>query len=214
MIKFGGSPGIFVLWKCAVWLSRDTLSPRFHPGDKAPKYKRHFELRRPLADTTLACPPSVHTHANANTWRIDHEQTCYPRKNANILSRRWVSGYITNNPILVDPLTADSVIPAMMNGKRFKVRSPIGRFCDILEIFFKRTRIAPKSKCKNSEWNKGNEHVFNPTVNFKFKLCDVAQSPIINIGKPTYHFNYVVWAMFPECQREICKWREEWRQEM
>jgi hypothetical protein len=32
------------------------------------------------------------------------------RKAANILSRHWVFGFITNNPIHVDPLTAESVI--------------------------------------------------------------------------------------------------------
>jgi hypothetical protein len=75
------------------------------------------------------------------------------RKDANILSRRWVFGFITNNPICVDPLTAESV--AMVNGKRFKVRSMMGRFCDISEIFFekigKKKLIIPKFKCKNSE---------------------------------------------------------------
>ena len=102
------------------------------------------------------------------------------RKGANILSRHWVFGFITNNPIRVDPLTAESVIIAIMNGKRFKVRSPMGRFCDISEIFFGRITITYKFKCKNSEGNKGNEHVFNPIVNVKSKLCHVAQYPIIN----------------------------------
>jgi hypothetical protein len=73
------------------------------------------------------------------------------RKGANILSRRWVSGFITNNPIPVDPLTAESVIPAMMNGKRFKVRSLIGCFCNISEIFLGKMRITHKFECKNSE---------------------------------------------------------------
>jgi hypothetical protein len=77
------------------------------------------------------------------------------RKDANIPSRRWVLVFITNNPILVDPLTADGQtranIRAMMNGKRFKVRSLIGRFCDISEIFFEMILITPKSKFKNSE---------------------------------------------------------------
>jgi hypothetical protein len=75
------------------------------------------------------------------------------RKDTNILSRRWVSSYITNNPILVDPLTADSVTMAMMNGKRFKVRSLIGRFCDVSEIVFGRMTITPPTKfeCKNSK---------------------------------------------------------------
>jgi hypothetical protein len=73
------------------------------------------------------------------------------RKDANILSRPWVFGFITNNPIRVDPLTADSEIIAMMNGKRFKVWSLIRRFCDISEIFFGMILITPKSKCKNSE---------------------------------------------------------------
>ena len=79
------------------------------------------------------------------------------RKDANILSRCWVVGFITNNPNRVDPLTAESVIIAMMNGKRFKVRSLMGRFCDILDIFFGTLKLftpklfAPKFKCKNSE---------------------------------------------------------------
>jgi hypothetical protein len=81
------------------------------------------------------------------------------RKDANILSRRWVFGFITNNPIRIDPLTAENVIIAdsviiviIMNGKKFKVRSLIGRFCDISEIFFGTLKlIAPKLKCKNSE---------------------------------------------------------------
>jgi hypothetical protein len=83
------------------------------------------------------------------------------RKDANILSRRWVFVFITNNPIRVDPLRAESVIIRAdviiavtngMNGKRFKVRSLVGRFCDISEIFFGRMRlIAQKIKCKNSE---------------------------------------------------------------
>ena len=66
-----------------------------------------------------------------------------------ILSR---CGFITNNPIRVDPLTADSEIKAMMNGKKFKVRSLIGCFCDILVIFFDRKEMSiPKLKCKNAE---------------------------------------------------------------
>jgi hypothetical protein len=83
------------------------------------------------------------------------------RKDANILSRHWVFGFITNNPIRVDPLTAESVIIApnaiiviimVMNGKRFKARSLIGRFCDISEKFFGTLKlVAPKFNCKNSE---------------------------------------------------------------
>jgi hypothetical protein len=73
------------------------------------------------------------------------------QKDADILSRRWVFDFITN-PIPVDPLTTDRVIIAMMNGKRFKVRSLIGHLCDISEIFFGRKKlIKPKSKCENSE---------------------------------------------------------------
>jgi hypothetical protein len=81
------------------------------------------------------------------------------RKDANILSRHWVFGFITNDPIRVDPLTAESVITddgviivIIMNGKKFKVRSLIGCLCDKSEIFFgKMTLITPKLKCKNSE---------------------------------------------------------------
>ena len=73
------------------------------------------------------------------------------RKDANILSRRWVSGCITNNPILVDALTAERFIIDTTNGEKFKVRSLIGHFCDISEIFFGRIMATPKSKCKNSE---------------------------------------------------------------
>jgi hypothetical protein len=80
------------------------------------------------------------------------------RKDANILSRRWVFGFITNNPIRVNPLTAENVTIVKingMNGKRFKVRSAMGRFCDISEIFFetigKMKLIILKFKCKNSE---------------------------------------------------------------
>jgi hypothetical protein len=72
------------------------------------------------------------------------------RRHTNILSRRWVFDFITNNPILVDPPTIESVITFILNGKIFKVRSPMGHFCDISEIFFGKL-IAPKSKCKNSE---------------------------------------------------------------
>ena len=64
----------------------------------------------------------------------------------------------TNSPIRVDPLTAENVTIVNingMNGKIFKVRSPMGRFCDISEIFFetigKMKSIMPKFKCKNSE---------------------------------------------------------------
>jgi hypothetical protein len=74
------------------------------------------------------------------------------RKDANILSRHWAFGFITNNPILVDPLTAESVIIGIFNGEKFKVGGLIERFCDILEKFFGRMKsITPKSKCKNSE---------------------------------------------------------------
>jgi hypothetical protein len=70
------------------------------------------------------------------------------RKDANILSRHWVFGFITNNPILVDPLIVESV-PSILNDKKFKVRSLI---YDVSEFFFGRTMlIIPKSKCKNSE---------------------------------------------------------------
>jgi len=73
------------------------------------------------------------------------------RKDANILSRCWVLP-ITNNPILVDTLVAESVIVGMMNGKRFKVRSLMGHFCDISEVYFgKMMVIDRKFKCKNSE---------------------------------------------------------------
>src|ERR1700728_4510374 len=72
----------------------------------------------------------------------------------------------------------------MMNGKRFKVRSLKGCFCDISEIYFGRIMITRKLKCKNSERNKGNEHVFNPIVNFKSKLCHVAQYPIFYKKRP------------------------------
>jgi hypothetical protein len=101
------------------------------------------------------------------------------RKDADILSRCWLFVFITNNPILVDLLKAES--GAMVNGKRFKVRSLTGHFYDISEIYFGRAMISQKIKCKNSEGNKGNEHVFNPVVNLKSKLCHVAQYPIINI---------------------------------
>jgi hypothetical protein len=67
------------------------------------------------------------------------------RKDGNILLRFRVLGFITNNPILVNPLTAESVIIAGANGKKFKVRSLIGLFCDISEVFFGRTKlITPK----------------------------------------------------------------------
>jgi hypothetical protein len=104
------------------------------------------------------------------------------RKDANILSRRWVFVFITNNPIRVDPLMADSVINALTNGKIFKVKSLTGRFCDIWGIFVGTSKLsAPKKNCKISEGNKGNEHVFDPMINFS-KLCHVAQYPIINKG--------------------------------
>jgi hypothetical protein len=65
---------------------------------------------------------------------------------------RWVFGFITNNPIRVDPLTAKSMIFAMMNGKRLKMRSLTGLFGDISEIFFGTLMLsAPKFKCKNLE---------------------------------------------------------------
>jgi hypothetical protein len=68
------------------------------------------------------------------------------------LSRRWVFGLSTNNPILVDPLTAESIKIAISNDKEFKVRGLIGCFYDILEIFFGRIELmAQKLKCKNSE---------------------------------------------------------------
>jgi hypothetical protein len=102
------------------------------------------------------------------------------RKDANIHSRSWLFVFITNNPILVDPFTAESVITAMTDGNGFKVRSLTGRFCDISEIFFGRITITYKFKCKNSEGNKGNEHVFNPIVDVKSKLSHDAQYPIIN----------------------------------
>jgi hypothetical protein len=74
------------------------------------------------------------------------------RKDANILSRHWVFGLITNNPILVDPLTAECVsIIAMINGNEFNVRSLTRSFCDIWETFFGKMKSIPKSKCKNSE---------------------------------------------------------------
>jgi hypothetical protein len=86
---------------------------------------------------------------------MDHEQHATLRKDSNLLSRRWVFGFITNNPIRVDPLTAENVILEIikgMNGKRFKVRSPMGRFCDISEIFFgKMTLNTPKLNCKHSK---------------------------------------------------------------
>jgi hypothetical protein len=69
---------------------------------------------------------------------------------ASILSECWVFGFITNNPIRVDPLIAESVIMAILNGKKFKVRGLMGRFSDILEKFFGRMKM-PRSKCKNSE---------------------------------------------------------------
>jgi hypothetical protein len=72
------------------------------------------------------------------------------RKDANILSRRWVYVFIANNPIRVDPLTAERVI-TMINGNEFKAMSPTGSFCDISEILFGRIMITRKFKCKNSE---------------------------------------------------------------
>jgi hypothetical protein len=104
------------------------------------------------------------------------------QKDTNILSRGWVFVFITNNPIRVDPLIAESMISALTNGKKLKVKSLTGRLCDIWEIFFGTSRLsAPKMKCKISEGNQGNEHVFDPMVNFG-KLCHVAQYPIINMG--------------------------------
>jgi hypothetical protein len=76
------------------------------------------------------------------------------REDANILSRRWIFGFITNNPIRVDPLTAESVrigIISGTNGKRFKARSLMRRFCDISEIFFGKMAITQKLKCKIPE---------------------------------------------------------------
>jgi hypothetical protein len=74
------------------------------------------------------------------------------QKHTNVLSRRRVFDFITNNPVLVDPLAVESVITSILNSKIFKVRGPMGRFCDISEIFFGKMRmITPKSKCKNSE---------------------------------------------------------------
>jgi hypothetical protein len=85
------------------------------------------------------------------------------RKDANIPSRHWVFsflifGFLTNNPIRVNPLTAESVTIAVIkgtNGKIFKVRSLMGCFCDISEIFFGKIGtmrlIIPMFKCKNSE---------------------------------------------------------------
>jgi hypothetical protein len=72
----------------------------------------------------------------------------------------------------------------MRNGNGFNVRSLTGGFCDISEIFFGRMMITQKIERKNSEWNKGNEHVFNPIVNVRSKLCHVAQYPVINIRDP------------------------------
>jgi len=97
------------------------------------------------------------------------------RKDANILSSRWVFGFITNNPIPVDPLKAESVSIIMINGKRLKVRSSMGRFCDISEIFSGMTWWTTKLKRKISERNKDGEHVFNQMGNFKSNLCHVAQ---------------------------------------
>jgi hypothetical protein len=99
-----------------------------------------------------------------------------------VLSRCWVFGLVTNNPILIDLFTAESVIIGMMNDKIFKVRSLMGHFCDISEIFFGGMRFTSrKLKCKNSEGNKGGEHVFNPIVTCRCILCHDAQYPIINI---------------------------------
>ena len=103
------------------------------------------------------------------------------RKDTNILPRGWVFGIITNNPIRVNPLTVECVNTAMINGNGFKVRSLTGCFGDISEIVFGRIMSTLKTKGKVSEGNKGNEHVFNPMVNVRSKLCHVAQYPIINI---------------------------------
>jgi hypothetical protein len=74
------------------------------------------------------------------------------RKDTNILSRRWLFAFITNNPTLVDLLTAECVIIDMMNGKRFKARSLTGHFCDKSEICFGRMRLTTlKFNSKNSE---------------------------------------------------------------
>jgi hypothetical protein len=94
-----------------------------------------------------------------------------------------------NNPIRVDPLTVESVT-TMINGKRFKVRSLIGRFFDISQIFVGMKLMTRKLKCKILEGNKGSEHVFNPMGNFKSNLCYVTQYPIVNIREvhiPLYH---------------------------
>ena len=77
------------------------------------------------------------------------------------------------------------MISALTNGKIFKVKSLTGRFCDIWGIFVGTSKLsAPKKNCKISEGNKGNEHVFNPIVNVRSKLCHVAQYPVINIRDP------------------------------
>jgi len=94
---------------------------------------------------------------------------------------RWVFVLITNNPIRVDPLTAERAIIAPTNGKKFKMKSLTGHFCDKLEIFFGNLLSVPKMKCKISEGNKGDEHVFDPMTNFS-KLCHAAQYSIINKG--------------------------------
>jgi hypothetical protein len=73
------------------------------------------------------------------------------RKDANILSRRWLFVFITNNPIRVDPLTAESVILVILNGKKFKVRGLMGHFCDILEMIFGMTIFTQKIKSKFPE---------------------------------------------------------------
>jgi len=74
------------------------------------------------------------------------------RKDASILSRHWLFVFTTNNPIRIDPLIAENVTIAMMIDKIFKMRSPIGRFCDTSEIFFGRMRLTtPEVECKISE---------------------------------------------------------------
>ena len=62
------------------------------------------------------------------------------------------------HPIRVDTLTAENVTIVQingMNGKRFKVRSAMGHFCDISKIFVetivKMKFIIIMLECKNSE---------------------------------------------------------------